>query len=164
MCSKGNNIGNNRIISFGKKFKLLPCLPPQCRFQAFPQRCDPLALGRLDSAVNEIFVDFRVPLELHSCLGHVHWHRHKISEHGSKGSVAKSLQQAVGLHQSSLSITEIDLSIALCGNITRHFSSTVLEQVVQGMSVFLLTTNMRLFLNPIINHIFSPTSIYYSNM
>ena len=27
---------------------------------------------------------------------------------------------------------------------------------VQGMSVFLLTTNMRLFLNPIINHIFSP--------
>ena len=31
----------------------------------------------------------------------------------------------------------------------------VLEQVVQGMSVFLLTTNMRLFLNPIINDIFS---------
>ena len=35
----------------------------------------------------------------------------------------------------------------------------VLEQVVQGMSVFLLTTNMRLFLNPIINHIFSPILI-----
>ena len=36
----------------------------------------------------------------------------------------------------------------------------VLEQVfVQGMSVFLLTTNMRLFLNPIINDIFSPILI-----
>ena len=35
----------------------------------------------------------------------------------------------------------------------------VLEQVVQGMSVFLLTTNMRLFLNPIINHISSPILI-----
>ena len=35
----------------------------------------------------------------------------------------------------------------------------LLEQPVQGMSVFLLTTNMRLFLNPIINHIFSPILI-----
>ena len=34
-----------------------------------------------------------------------------------------------------------------------------LEQVVQGMSVFLLTTNMRLFLNPIINDIFPPILI-----
>ena len=32
-------------------------------------------------------------------------------------------------------------------------------EVVQGISVFLLTTNMRLFLNPIINDIFSPILI-----
>ena len=35
--------------------------------------------------------------------------------------------------------------------VEKHLSRA---QVVQGMSVFLLTTNMRLFLNPIINHIF----------
>ena len=39
------------------------------------------------------------------------------------------------------------------------FEINSIEQPVQGISVFLLTTNMRLFLNPIINDIFSPILI-----
>ena len=83
-----------------------------------------------------------------------------ISYYSSTSSIARSSRSATCNRSASWTVL-VHTPLLVLGALKSKLEQPVqvLEQVVQGMSVFLLTTNMRLFLNPIINDIFSPILI-----